>query len=424
MATWRACLLLWAAGAQTQEQLERFVERPVVQDIRIEGLKRTRRETVLRQLSTRIGEPYPEGSAERDRQLLDRLTLFSTIEVTPREEAGGIVLEIQVTEIFPYSVYPSISSTQENGLSLGPALAAFNGLGRGVKGSLSSEFGGATNVGLRVRTPIQTQRPWWYEVGYSRGVRDNTLFDFPERSQSGDFLTGYQFTENLRAMAKLTVLSIGTTEPGITLSPSGRDVIPTIAAGIQFDTRNLWTNATSGWFAQFNSGRNGLFGGDGGWWTHTAEVLRYQRLSDRNTLAMFSLASLQSGEAGRDLPVYMQYGIGGRNAIRGWNQDARIGKSQWMNTVEYRYELVKVRPTRFFGFNVYWGIHLAVFGDLGSAWSERDDFTRNFIGSGGYGVRLVIPYVGMIRFDRAYGDAFRPAWAIGDRVEYWRGRVR
>jgi outer membrane protein assembly factor BamA len=423
MAIRRACLLLAFAVASAETELERAIAGRLVEEIHIRGLQRTKRETVLRQLSTKTGEPYRAGATGRDQQLLDRLMIFSFIEVAPREENGGVVVDVAVTEIFPYSAYPSISSTQENGLSLGPAVAGFNLFGQAVRGDIFSEFGGAANFGLRVRTPVQTQRRWWLEGGYSAASRDNTLFRFPERAQVGDLLAGYQFTNRLRAMARFTVLGLRTTQPGVTLNPSGRDTIPAAALGIEFDTRNLWTNATSGWFVRYYASRNGV-GGDGGWWTHSAELWRYQPLSGRNTLALFSLASLQTGAPGTDLPTYMQYGIGGRNAIRGWRIDARTGKNQWLNTAEYRYELVKVRPTRIFGFNLYWGLQLAAFGDLGSAWTDGGDFRRNFIGSGGYGVRLVIPYVGMIRFDRAYGDAFRPAWAIGDRVQYWSARVR
>jgi outer membrane protein assembly factor BamA len=420
MAAWQLCLLLWTAQDGTAAEA---ADGRIVREIRIEGLRRTRRETVLRQLSTRPGEPYRAGAAEADKQLLDRLWIFSAIDVAPRVESGGVTLDVRVTEIFPYSVYPSISSTQENGLSLGPAATAFNAFGRAIRAEALTEFGGATNLGFRLRTPIQTQQPWWFEGGFAAASRDNTLFRFPERAQTGDLLAGYHFTDQLRAMARLTVLSLATPQAGITLNASGRDTIPSLAVGFQFDSRNLWTNATSGWFIQFYTARNGL-GGAGDWWTHSGEVWRYQRLSSRNTVAVFSLASLQTGEPGRDLPVYMQYGIGGRNAIRGWRIDARTGKNQWLNTAEYRYELVKVRPTKIFGFNLYWGLQLAAFGDLGTAWTEGGDFSRHLIGSAGYGVRLVIPYVGMIRFDRAYGDAFRPVWGIGDRVQYWSGRVR
>ena len=93
----------------------------------------------------------------------------------------------------------------------------------------------------------------------------------------------------------------------------------------------------------------------------------------------------------------MTYGIGGATTVRGWPTGARQGKKQWLNTLEYRYQWVKPRPIKLFGkFNVYWGLHLAIYGDLGTAWTAPPDFSRNFIGGVGYGIRLIIPYVGMI----------------------------
>jgi len=422
--TWPISLLLWdSTGAQSPGE-RGLLDGRIIREIRIDGLKQTRRETVLRQLASKIGEPYTTGAEEADRRLLDRLTIFSSIQVTPRLEGDGVALDIRVKETFPYSLYPSISSSQENGISVGPAFGAINMAGRGIQMSLTSEFGGATNFSFRIKTPLLTQRRWWFETGYARTMRDNNLFHFPEQSQTADAFAGYQISKSLRLIGQLSFLAIRSTQAGVTLNGSGTDKIPTFSVGLQYDTRNLWTNSTSGWYFHIDSSRNGFFGGDGDWWTHNAEFRRYQRLSDRNTAAVFSLLSLQSGTPGRDLPTYMQYGIGGTNAVRGWNIDARIGKNQWLSTVEYRYELVKVRPIRFFRYNAYWGIHLAIYGDLGTAWTEGGQFAKNFIGSGGYGVRLVIPYVGMIRFDRAYGNALRPCWAIGDRVETWRDRVR
>jgi hypothetical protein len=37
-----------------------------------------------------------------------------------------------------------------------------------------------------------------------------------------------------------------------------------------------------------------------------------------------------------DLPLYMTYGIGGTNAVRGWPIGARDGKHQWLNTMRCR----------------------------------------------------------------------------------------
>jgi len=51
-------------------------------------------------------------------------------------------------------------------------------------------------------------------------------------------------------------------------------------------------------------------------------------------------------------------------------------------------------------FNAYWGLHIAGYGDLGTAWTDEVDFSRDFIGSAGYGVRLIIPYVGVVGASR------------------------
>src|SRR5882672_8577686 len=114
---WRtlpAYLLLWSGDAAGRLQTERSpLEGRIIQEIRIDGLMRTRRETVLRQLASKIGQQYTMASEEADRQLLDRLTIFSSIQVTPRVEGEGVALDIRVKETFPYSIYPSISSSQE-----------------------------------------------------------------------------------------------------------------------------------------------------------------------------------------------------------------------------------------------------------------------------------------------------------------------
>ena len=269
--TWPISLLLWdSTRAQSPGERGGFDGR-IIREIRIDGLKQTRRETVLRQLASKIGEPYTTGAEEADRQLLDRLTIFSSIQVTPRLEGDGVALDIRVNETFPYSVYPSISSSQENGISVGPAFGAINMAGRGIQMSLTSEFGGATNFSFRIKTPLLTQRRWWYETGYARTMRDNNLFHFPEQSQSADALAGYQISKSLRLIGQLSFLAISSTQTGVTLNGSGTDKIPTFSLGLQYDTRNLWTNSTSGWYFHIDSSRNGFSGGDGDWSTHNAE---------------------------------------------------------------------------------------------------------------------------------------------------------
>ena len=54
---------------------------------------------------------------------------------------------------------------------------------------------------------------------------------------------------------------------------------------------------------------------------------------------------------------------------------------------------------------------MAAFGDFGMAWDEGSEFkTDNFIGGFGVGLRLLIPVVGMMRFDFAWGQSGRAAF--------------
>jgi outer membrane translocation and assembly module TamA len=58
----------------------------------------------------------------------------------------------------------------------------------------------------------------------------------------------------------------------------------------------------------------------------------------------------------------------------------------------------------YFGVTTYLGLQLAVFGDAGTAWSSQDEFSGSFIGGAGFGVRLILPSVGLARLDFAFGQ--------------------
>jgi len=395
-----------------------------VREIHIEGLHRTSRQLVIDQLQSAVGEPYSEKNRRLDVEYLDRLWIFSSIEVAAERINDGVLLTVRLRETFPFSVYVSATTTQENGLSLGPGAGAINLGGKAIKASAAVEFGAATNFFFDTRTPRLTGNPWWLEAGLAHATRDNTIHNFREKTWTTGNLVGYQFNPHIWLTGGFQLIALSSDQPGITLNPSGHDVVPSLSLGLRFDTRDRWSNPRAGWFLGADLTRSGLFGGDGAWWTTQFEARRYQPLAGRHILAGFSYLALQSGEPGINLPVWMVYGIGGANSVRGWQAGARQGKNQWLNTVEYRYQLVKPRPIRFFKYALYWGLHLALYGDLGTAWTPSADFSRNFIGGAGYGVRLVIPYVGVFRFDRAFGNGLRPAYGIGEPAEAWRDRVR
>ncbi|MFC2173533.1 BamA/TamA family outer membrane protein, partial [Acidobacteriota bacterium] len=170
------------------------------------------------------------------------------------------------------------------------------------------------------------------------------------------------------------------------------------------------------------------WGGPADYWSLILDVRKFLPLADKHTVALFSLSTLQTGQAGIDVSIHQDFHIGGTNTIRGWSLDSRNGKHQFINTVEYRFNVLQPRTFSIKGFTAHAGIQLAVFGDYGLAWNDRSEFTAgNFIGSYGVGVRALVPYVDMLRFDFAYGESGEGVqfhFGIDEKAFMQRRRIR
>jgi len=73
------------------------------------------------------------------------------------------------------------------------------------------------------------------------------------------------------------------------------------------------------------------------------------------------------------------------------------------------------------------GLQLALFSDLGTAWSESDEFTANRFRAGvGAGVRLLAPGAEQVRFDFGWSEAggFQFHFASGTKPANQRQRLR
>ena len=82
---------------------------------------------------------------------------------------------------------------------------------------------------------------------------------------------------------------------------------------------------------------------------------------------------------------------------------SRIGKNQAIATVEYLYSIVPIRTFTLFGRNLYGGIQAAGFSDVGLAWTDRFS-ASDAIDGYGVGLRLLVPFVDVVRLDLAFGE--------------------
>lgn len=381
------------------------LEGKLVDEIRIVGLKHTKEFVVYRELVSRVGEPYTPEKVRKDAERLDRLRVFSSIQVRPVAKNGGVLIDIEVKETLPYLPTLSIQVNDENGVSVGPGVKSLNFLGRGIQLGAAVQFGAATNMDFFILDPWVTGNHVSYQVQYVRRDRFNELDGFQELANEPEVRVGSFLGQNGRVGGLFAITSIRSERDGVTLSPDNRDVLPEYGFYLGYDSRDLWSAPRYGWWNELQITRSNVLDTDSDFWRFIFDVRRYHTWEDRHTISLTSLATLQTGTVGVDIPIYSDFHIGGTNTIRGYELDSRSGKNQFINTAEYRYMLVEPQPVSVSFFSAYIGIQLASFVDFGQAWDLGDEFTLNqFISGYGLGLRLLIPFVDEVRLDVAWGQ--------------------
>jgi outer membrane protein assembly factor BamA len=400
----------------------------IVREIRIRGLSITKESLVRNQLASQVGCVYTKETEKEDYRWLERLGVFSSIRIDASVVQDEVILTIEVLELPRFLPFPTLNVSSENDASGGFGGRMVNLMHHAVALSGSAKFGGLTEADFLVRAPWQRRSREWFSVRYNYRDRVNRDDHFRENSHELELRIGMSLHTDWRLSGKFGYASMGSNIPGITLSPSNRDNTPALGAVLEYDGRDSRYNPHEGWGCIFDITQNGGFlGGDGAFLTTQIDVRRYQPLAARHVLVFFSYATFQSGVVGKDVPKYRDFQIGGTNSVRGWDSNARRGNNQFLNTVEYRYELLPPKAFRVYKFGLYVGLHLAAFADLGTAWSESNDFTRNMIAGGGFGLRVLVPIVDTVRLDLGFGQSgtlLHHHIHIREKAHFSRDRIR
>jgi outer membrane protein assembly factor BamA len=410
-----------AARAQSKDPLDGRV----VTAVRVSGLRNVSSDVVERHLASRVGEPFCRATLAEDQRRLGELRLFTAVLIEPRLESDGVTLDVTVMETLRLLPTVILRVTDENGVSAGAGLRGINLAGRGTQVGVAAYFGGETGVSATFDATTITPGTWARHLGFSYSDRENELYDFDERAATADARFARNWNHGLRTGVAAEVTSIDTGSSGASLSADGTDIIPSLGAFLTVDTLDSSTNPRAGSWAEVQVDR--LFG-DAHSWTFTLDGRVFQPLFDRHGLGLFGLASFQTGEVGTELPEYLQFALGGANTIRGWSLGSQRGRNQFIGTVEYSYVLQPVRAFTVAGLNLYAGLQVAGFGDLGLAWNDRSEREASPVLDGyGFGLRVLVPFVDLIRLDVAWGEPGEGASAyfgVSLKASRQRQRVR
>ena len=425
---WAALVLTLCSGRAAAQPDPDEPYGKIVKEIRLPELKWTKEHVILRELVSKVGEVYTKENAELDLERLDRLDLFASFDIRAIPSGDQVILELECEEEYPRIIFPAITSTDENGISVGAGFRTINLLGLGVTTGANARFGGQTSVGA------DFEDPWVRGLGNHFGLRvaggwvkrQNEVHNFEEESFRFAVRPSMWIGDSGRVGTRLIYQSLKSDDPEITLSPDGRDSLPSLAAYIGLDTRDVLSDPTTGWHNELEVSK--AFG-DADYWTFTVDLRRYLPVKERHTVFASSLTTLRTGQLGVEIPTYQVFTFGGINSVRGWEFNQRRGKNQFLNTVEYRYDWVPMRVLNLFGgIRFRAGVEVVGFGDFGVLWEEGNQFAlNNFIGGYGGGLRLLMAGIGAIRLDFGWGQSGAKVFVgfgVFPKADMQRARVR
>ena len=217
-----------------------------IRGIVVSGLQHIRESIVLDQLDVRVGDRFDETVVPRNIQRLDRLGVFSRIEIVPSQDVDGVRLAIAVVETLRILPAVSIAISDANGVSAGPTIRLLSVRGVPHEVSATTRFGGSTLVEFKEVSPYLYTRRLWHLLRLTFEDRQNELDEFGQTSVETDGQIGARLSERSKVGALFNMFTVSSDVPGKTLSSPNRDWFFSGGALYEYDSRDLPTNPSRG----------------------------------------------------------------------------------------------------------------------------------------------------------------------------------
>lgn len=372
-----------------------------VQGITIEGNSNTKDYVILRELNTKSGNVFNEQTLKKDIRRIFNLGYFS--EINPQFQPGSTDNSL----IIMLGIKEAKTSTVNFGGGFGEREGWFGF----VDLSLNNLQGTAQNLLLKGQSgqelstyQLKYYNPWFlpeklgprtsltYKLWNTMG-RDIYLTLQDELHIGWDVAVGKEINDNYR-----TSTSFGSENVSPRNAATFEAYISTfIGQSFSYDTRDVWTNPSSGALHTVSLKQGWKSAGSTGTTNYTKyglDLNRYVPLMDKTVFAWHIGTGLGAG----DIPIGELYWAGGPNTVRGYAlADIKKGQKKLITNWELRYSFNET----------FQGV---VFFDWGNAWYTGFPEFGDFIAGWGPGVRVTTP-LGPIRLD--YGMATNRGFGEG-----------
>ncbi len=375
-----------------------------------EGLGTTRSDVVRRELRNHVGELFSCAKWEAERNRLEDLDIFADVRLQTVRKDSGVVLTYVFRELPPYIPFVAVAKTEQDGLSLGPALASLNFLGQGIRAEFITRFGGTTEFQASLSAPRLWDLPVKYDFAVLRVDSYNNFEAFHEDSWRAKLDLAQGLSESglpdpayILYAGELFYLRDGAQDgkrdSGVLLSAGG-DFVPRLGTGFMWDGRDRRHNPRRGLYQELRVTQNGGFlGGPADYREWLSDTRLYLPWQSRNTLVLAGLYQYRDGVMGESFGRYDRFHVGGVNTLRGYSNDAFRGKSETVLTLENRMDWVRKRTLKLWRWSAWYGLQ-GILGWEGASLWDHNALLEGDFHTGAYGgVHLLIAGADRIRFE-------------------------
>ena len=428
------------------------MEEARIEDIIIEGLRRTDEEVVLREIDIEAGELFRQEEVATGIRRLYAMGLFETVEMELRPGVANplrdVILVIQVEEARTGRAAFAMGWSSLDNLVVMLSAEEKNLFGRGERASATLELGGRESYQFSYFDPYfdaagTTMKLNLYDSERRRQFLGGALVDtaegeFDERRTGGDVTMVRPIGERRRVSMTLrsvevssalfhgstfvddpvgplgTAAQAASTEiqqqssvrmPGdfgspvevfAPLHPGGR--VNSLTLGVIDDRRDVRADPRAGSYSSVSYEQAGrVLGGEEQFGKLSLEHRHYHSLGN-DVIALRLMGGMSLGSP----PLYESFSVGGAHTLRGYELDRWRGESLLLANVEYRRPITDALTA--VGFvdvgNAFGGEFETVVPGF-SMPAEDQTFTPH-VGVGA-GIRVVTP-LGPIRLDMGFGE--------------------
>ncbi len=421
-----------------------IINEAYIEEVAIEGLKKTQEWVVRRNIKTQPGELFQQAKIAADINRIYNMGLFADVKLDlhpgKKEPAKAVIPVIQIEEK-PTGMVSIAGAYSELDNFVGMLSVSENNLrGRAERVSIDLEVGGRTSYDFRFYEPYLDSRDTALDLSifdtqrqrrFIGGTAVSLAEDQFEERRTGTVITlsrpmtetervsiglrseqvSSSFLQGTRSLGD----AIGTLAvPGPQLPPPGDTNAPLIVAaplhpggrvnsitlGWQRDSRDIIANPTHGSYQSISLELAGsLLGGENTYQQYQLDRRRYFGVrGGKDVIALRLLLGTTTG----NIPLFDSFTVGGSRSLRGYQEDRYRGENLALFNAEYRYGLSK-------------SLTLVGFVDAGDAFggvfrtevpgfdiSADDEDLTIHVGMG-FGIRAVTP-LGPLRLDFGFGE--------------------